>query len=320
MDWTPVLALANRTLVTPALAAALQGKPGVPTGVHVFLTHIAARTTERNVLMKRQLVEAVQALSNGGVTPILIKGAAFLATCQPVSVNRLSTDLDLVIPADAAEISWGILQSIGYRAQAPSAARGAGLSFERDSDVGEVDIHYCLRSFENWPTYDVLEPFCIRTELAGAAILMPSASLHAAILIAHDQLQERDYWRGLIDLRHLVDLREFVAGAGSLDSATLDAFFFTGRSRRALKTQLRTLEQLLPLAPLRNLEGSAWARLQCNRRFWQIGRPQMMHLLTAATLLLDPPILTRRMRPLEERRERAQYLKRMFSAKKPNKV
>ena len=317
-DWTAVLALANRTLVTPALAAALHGNPAVPDDVQAFLAHIAGRTAQRNAMMERQLVEAVQALSGRGITPMLIKGAVFLAAPPAGRVDRLCTDLDLIVSPSQAERADETLRAIGYRPQSSPGA--TGLTFERESDVGGLDLHYRLRSFEHWPSFEELEPFCTETSLEGAAILMPSPSLQAAILIAHDQLQERDYWRGLIDLRHFVDLRAIVAAAGALDPATLTALFPGRRARRALTTQLLTLERLFGIVATHGLDAGAWPRLQCRRRFRQIGHSRTMRLLTAATLLLDPPALTARRGPSPNWRERPQYLKRMFYAQKPNKV
>tara|TARA_B100000678_G_scaffold242502_1_gene213784 strand:- start:184 stop:1236 length:1053 start_codon:yes stop_codon:yes gene_type:complete len=317
-DWSPLLVLANRTMVSPALASALEGQLNIPAEVSDFLYHIAERTRSRNDRMREQLIEVVSALSAVGITPLLIKGAAFLAAEERLRPNRLSTDLDVLVPLHAAAQARDILQSIGYTAPHASAARPAGLSFERSSDVGEVDLHYRLRSFEDWPDFVKIAPFCSRIDLEGAEALLPSPTLQAAILIAHDQLQERDYWRGLIDLRHLVDLRAVFATYGPLDQSTLDAFFFSRRAKRALATQLQTYAKLF-VAEFA-FEPSSWADIQCKRRFYQIQRPRTRGLLTAATLLIDPPALLGRKRHLEAARERAQYLKRMFSGKKPVKV
>ena len=149
---------------------------------------------------------------------------------------------------------------------------------------------------------------------------MPSPTLQAAILIAHDQLQERDYWRGLIDLRHLVDLRSILAQSGPLDGATLSALFESNRARRALLTQLETLRRLFPSTGAFGVEPTLWVRTQYNRRLLQIDRDSVAHLLTTLTLLIDPPLMMGRLRPMETMRERVQYLKRVFTARKPNKV
>ncbi|MBX7481073.1 nucleotidyltransferase family protein [Qipengyuania qiaonensis] len=319
-DWAALLALANRTLVTPALAAALHGNPAVPDEVQAFLTHIAARTVRRNAMMERQLAEAVQALSSQGVVPMPIKGAVVLAAHPAGGADRLFTDLDLMIAPGQATLAGMILGEIGYRSTAPSAAPATGRNFERSSDAGGLDIHYRLRSFDHWPGFAQLAPFCTEATLHGASVLMPSPSLQAAILIAHDQLQERDYWRGLIDLRHVLDLRALVTATGPLDPATLAALFPGGRARRALATQLLTLRRLFGIEAVPGLETGLRPRLQCARRFRQIGRRRTMRWLTAATLLLDPPAVRPRPDTAQNWRERAQYGKRMFYAPKPNKV
>ena len=78
-NWEAQLTLANRTLTTPALATALEGKEGIPRDVASFLTTISERARQRHAMMRGQLCEAVAALDTAGIMPILIKGAAFMA-------------------------------------------------------------------------------------------------------------------------------------------------------------------------------------------------------------------------------------------------
>ncbi len=318
--WESLLTLANRTLVTPALANALADNDQVPPDVREFLAAIASRTLDRNLAMRRQLSECCMALSNCGVLPILIKGAAFMIS-EPRYVNaRLSTDLDLVLQADQKAAAIAALQAIGYEYAPSSISPDAGVNLQRSSDVGGLDIHYRLRSFHPQRQYDDLRPYCDRALLNGAAICVPSRELQLAILVAHDQMQERDYWRGLIDLRHMLDLRAIVLAGGKLNEDILADLFPEGPHRRALETQLLTLEWVFGIARPIHADSGRRARLQVRRRRWQIGRAWALPVTTAATLMIDP------MRPpdavLETGRWRsvAQYYRRMFVPAKDTKV
>lgn len=319
-EWEALLALANRTLVTPTLGNALANNDRVPADVREFIAAVASRTLDRNLAMRRQLSECCIALSNCGVVPILIKGAAFMISA-PLDANaRLSTDLDLVLPADQKSDAIKALQTIGYEYAPSSISPDAGVNLQRSSDVGGLDIHYRLRSFHPQREYDDLRPYCEPVSVDGAAICVPSRELQLAILVAHDQMQERDYWRGLIDLRHMLDLRAIVLAGNQLDENVLARFFPEGPHRRALETQLLTLESVLGIAkPTRSVHGRR-ARLQVRRRRWQIGRAWALPAATAATLMIDP------MRPpdavLETGRWRsvAQYYRRMFVPAKDTKV
>ena len=319
-DWDAVLALANRTLVTPALASALADNDQVPADVREFIAAIASRTLHRNVAMRRQLSECCTALSICGVVPILIKGAAFMISAPVASSARLSTDIDLVLPASRKAAAIEALIAIGFEQAASSIAPDAGLNLQRSSDVGGLDMHYRLRSFHPQREYDELMPFCEPALVDGVAVLLPSRELQLAVLIAHDQMQERDYWRGLIDLRHLLDLRTLVLAGGELDERVLAKFFPDGPHRRALETQLLTLESVFGIATEADLAPGYRARLQVWRRRWQIGRAWALPATTAASLLIDP------MRPpaavLEAGRWRsvAQYYRRMFVPAKETKA
>ena len=99
-DWMEIVASANRCLVTPALAASLRGK-AIPPDAGQYLALILERNTERNLRLKGQIAEAAQALNGIGVTPVMLKGAAWLLTVEHARVGeRIIMDLDVMVPVD----------------------------------------------------------------------------------------------------------------------------------------------------------------------------------------------------------------------------
>lgn len=319
-DWTEILALANRTLVTPALAGALAERDDVPRDVREFLEHIATRVSTRNEAMRAQLEEAAILLTKAGVHPILLKGASFLANTPLPAGTRLFSDLDLLLPRSKADQALEALGDEGYTRCISSVASVDGITLKRDIDPGELDLHFRLRGLPGPPGYDEMMPFTIPAKVGGCKVLALVPSAQAAVLIAHDQIQERDYWRGTIDLRHLVDLHDIVRHHGPLDTEVLHRLFRTSASRRALDTQLLTANRLLGTPLPRNWRPSRIAGLQAKRREWQLAHPSAMPLLTAASLIADLPALIAPLVALPGWRHRARYFKLMFAPRKDTKA
>src|SRR5918999_4550443 len=81
LDWMAVLELANNTLTTPFLIDLVnQPDQSAPEDVRTFVREIYRRNALRNDLLRAQLEEAVAALNERHVIPVLLKGSAILAT------------------------------------------------------------------------------------------------------------------------------------------------------------------------------------------------------------------------------------------------
>src|SRR5262245_46144172 len=82
-DWMAMLDLANRSLATAQLGAAVMGERAVdhvPDDVRVFLKDVQARNRERNRRLIEQLKDALRALNAVGIEPVLLKGIALWAS------------------------------------------------------------------------------------------------------------------------------------------------------------------------------------------------------------------------------------------------
>lgn len=324
IDWEGVLGLANRTLVTPALAEALAAQEAqIPKEAAGMLQVIAERTAARNRLMHEQLTEAVAVLGSRGIRPILLKGAALLARRGPRCANRLLTDLDLMVPRAQGEEALQVLESIGYRRLGDGPASNGsrqGVDLGRESDVGGIDLHYRLKRTGRECDAQWLEAQCSPFALGDAIAAMPSRTALVALFVLHDQLQEGDYWRGRIDLRHLVDLAALAGEQGGLDGAALAAFFPPGRARRALAVQLDTLARWLDIRVPIDVGGAGGRKrvaLQNWRRTLQLRRPGAETAFTLASWLIDPPFGLFENRGVAARGREA---RRMLLEKKATKV
>ena len=237
-DWLNILDLANRTLTTPALEPHLETLEA-PHDVRAFVREVARRNLNRNERMRAQLGEAALALNRVGVTPLLIKGASRLAT-QPNCTGRMISDLDLIIRPDQVEGALHSLTTIGYEisARISGERQHAVASLRRPQDVAEIDLHQRPPG----PPFFLCGPGlltegALRT-LNGGVVRIPSAHLQIYFLVMHDQLHDGAYWRGGVDLRHLWDMGELIAGEDGVDWQRLLNLAPTRLVRNAVKVQL----------------------------------------------------------------------------------
>ncbi|HET7576316.1 MAG TPA: nucleotidyltransferase family protein [Sphingomicrobium sp.] len=289
-DWQPMLQLASDSLTIGSLASAVLKQPeaaGVPEEVSALLEDVLKRTKKRNRRLKRQFSELLPALNAIGVQPIVMRGMASLLGSRP-DPGRLLSDIDLLVPVQSRQACVDVMRSLGY--QLFQGFHGAPFSavLGRASDVGMVDLHTDIQPYVLEVNYDRLAPLCRPKELPAGQVILPNPTCSLLLLILHDQLHDGDYWRGLIDVRHLVESPRLVRSR--VDWETLAGFFPEGAPRNAMYMHLRTAKSLLHLDIPEKYCGETWIRLQLRRRLLQLRVPALMTLLTFLTALVDRPL------------------------------
>ncbi|MBD9373700.1 nucleotidyltransferase family protein [Rhizobium sp. ARZ01] len=225
-DWQAVIALANHTLLTPALFSSLEQTgqiQRVPSDVRKYLQFIHDCNRERNMRLRAQLKEAVTALNKRGIVPVLLKGAVPLFLSRPVlPSSRMTSDLDIGVAAREEASAQACLEELGYL-QVPNE-RGMA----RPQDAGLLELRpYRPHSFER-------PKLVLQNDLR---VKVPSAQSRALHWILHDLVKEGDYLRGRIDLRHLHDLAQLAESDG-IDWTALRASVPDRGVRNAIDTQL----------------------------------------------------------------------------------
>ena len=142
--------LANRSLVTPALADRYRYDSALPPALRPFFMTITTRSVHRNTVMRAQMVEAGIALNKAGIVPLAFKGAALLAQhslaegervegegAAPEGLvdgpadglaNRIFADIDLMVPARQLASAIAALGSLRYTLDGEPGIHGAALS------------------------------------------------------------------------------------------------------------------------------------------------------------------------------------------------
>jgi Uncharacterised nucleotidyltransferase len=242
----------------------------------------------RNDRMAAQLDEAVVAINAGGVMPVLLKGAATLATApQERRGHRLMADLDVLVAPDQVEAALRALVGIGYELHFES---GAGeekwfAELKRPQDAGMIDLHRSAPgpAYFYRPAGNILE-HCRLVSVGQGLAHIPTATYQALVLIIHDQFQDFDYWLGRIDVRHLLELRDLARSPGGIDWDQLVSFAPSNLARNAIASQLVALAELLGVEIPIHMYSRFIPRLQFRRRLLQARFPvtRWPLLMTAA--------------------------------------
>jgi hypothetical protein len=289
-DWAKLADLAGATLTIGILAdRALARETEIPGPIRDLFIEVRERSRRRNDSIRAQFSELLDCLNAIGIEPIPMKGLARLLG-SPAGDCRLLSDIDIMVPADRRDDCAAAMRRLGY-VETEQEDGLAPVVFARSSDVGSVDLHTRLKPRYLNVGYPELARLSSPAKVGSGTSLMPSPTCQALILIAHDQLHDADYWRGLVDVRHLLDLRE-IADEG-VDWASLASFFPAGSCRRALEIALLTASSFGGADVPRVYCGGAGAKLQVGRRRLQARFPFLQPLLTLLTIAGDPPPVSR---------------------------
>jgi hypothetical protein len=282
----------RQTLTTPALILMEFGfrfNDQIPEDVCLCIREIFERNVVRNDRLAAQLAETVAAINNRGVTPVLLKGAAVLATAPRADHGlKLMCDLDIMVWPDQVEPTLEALFALGYTVhhQTPPDAGNWHMDLKRPSDVGMIDLHRAPPgpAFFYRASGDVKQ-HCKITHIGRGSAYIPSATYRALILTIHDQFQDSDYWIGNIDMRHILDLRDLALSPEGIDWTLLASFSPNKLARNALETHLVALFSLLAVdvpAPMRT---RFIPRLQHRRRLAQARLPLLRQALLPIAVL-----------------------------------
>jgi Uncharacterised nucleotidyltransferase len=285
-----LLGLANQTLTTPALMEfATRFKDQIPEDVHSYIREMFERNVVRNDRLAAQLAETVAAINDQGVTPVLLKGAAMLATvARPHWGSKLMSDLDIMVLPEQIEATMAALFAAGYTVdtETPPGAGKWYVDLKRPDDVGMLDLHRELPG----PAFFYRPSGCVRQHCRTVAVgrgtaYIPSPTYQALILTIHDQFQDHDYWIGDIDVRHLIELRDLAASPEGIDWEMLAALTPSKLARNALETQLVGLSRLLGVDVPASMRSRLVPRLQHQRRLAQARLPLLRQALLPIAIL-----------------------------------
>lgn len=159
VPWREVIELASRHLVSPALLGAFSRKAlleVLPDDVHAYANAVLLLNRTRNKKILEQLFDLIAYLNRHGVEPVLLKGAANLASGLYQDPGmRLVRDLDLLIPAQRLEGCVRALQTLGYAPSQPCVQAPHHYPIlHRKGEAAGLELHWNVV----WPPWDSLLP------------------------------------------------------------------------------------------------------------------------------------------------------------------
>lgn len=316
--WPALLETANRTLLSPALHAALSDKAPsglVPDDVRAYLGELNRLNALRNHRLRIQADEAIAALNRAGVVPLLLKGAAMLfERRRGEPMTRMVSDLDLLVGKNDGPRAIECLARLGYIAAARNEWASHGLGdFVRPQDVGAIDLHVeLLREEHLLPAAEVLRAASPRVQRDLSYMLL-SPEHRVLHLLLHDTIQDHGYFDGRLHFRHLHDLASLVAAEPGIDWGAVRDRLQPLRLAGALAWWLLAAEHFFAV-PVPAAIGRPWlARARLWRAQLQIGSLRLRRLGEVAGNLhrsLAWYRLPDRVRPMPRLRHAIDYVRR----------
>jgi hypothetical protein len=221
VDWVDVAGYANRSCLAPALCTALADKglsAAVPEIFKDYLDEIYRFNVTRNEALLEQLREVALLLNSIGVTPLLLKGGAALATgLFPDPGSRFMWDLDLLVPEEMLAESVAVLLANGYAVPEIYTQGVQGAVSWADSHhhpglvcpgaPAKVELHWRLlidggELLQPGDIWERSRPYC-GSLLPGASALLMSPTDELVYCFAHSELAHNHHLYERVDARHL---------------------------------------------------------------------------------------------------------------------
>ena len=196
--------------VCQGLIKAAQGSPSEQ-AIDLIAKSIIADIDCQAMQTRDQLVELIEALAAGGISPVFLKGAAFIAeeSMQP-QPWRPMCDLDFLIEPHEVDQVVAIAKTLGYEAVHKRYSEKYDVHYPmllRPPDVVGLEAHIKL-TWADMP--DFFSPSAFRKssrciEYGNGEVLIPSDMHRLAHLVLHAQISGRRYDRYEFVLRELLD-------------------------------------------------------------------------------------------------------------------
>ena len=181
----------------------------------VLRQHLASHWARRDNLA-RHLREIVAVLNGRGISPVLLKGARSLWEQKPSW--RYLRDIDLLVPAEAAQLAQDGLAGIGYKPDPalPDRPNRHHLApLYKPGFAGWVEIHRSggNRYAERLLATSELFSTSAVADREGLSVLLPSPAMHLLHSAVHHHVGHGGDARGTLSLKGLY---EFASGANDL--------------------------------------------------------------------------------------------------------
>ncbi|MGR0482414.1 MAG: nucleotidyltransferase domain-containing protein [Candidatus Electronema sp. V4] len=215
-DWQKVLRWASQQQIAPLLHSSLSRSgllAHVPADGVEYLLAVWSLNRQRSRMLREALLSVCGQLNAAGIVPLLLKGAnALLPDDYPGAFDRMTADIDLLIPAGRAGEADGALRKNGFR---PLYQSGESYCQERHHDmpllhpVHPVRIELHRRVMEAAKFDDLTQLAWDRAtvrEDGGAKMAVPDPTFRVLHSFLHRSIADHAFAENQTDLRGLIEL------------------------------------------------------------------------------------------------------------------
>jgi len=293
IEWLPIVALANKHFLTPALHARLRHKgllDSLPDDLKPYLDEVYRLNTRRNWMIRNQAQGVVQALNDGGIVPMVLKGGIYLFDNAIDHRARMMIDFDLLVSQSQFDESVLILQRSGYAAADEldghvSHAR----TMMHPERLVTIDLHRTVGRQRSLLGNDEIWRAGAPLPVNGLNAMAPSPTHRVLHSIFHGQIQNRHYVSGTIQLQQIYDLTTLCQHyRDSIDWAAVKYAMNRLKLTRPLSATLTLCHELLGAELPAELPSTAFARWHLSRCKMQLRYNRLMRLSEFLTALTYP--------------------------------
>lgn len=221
---TELVGVANRYFSTVPLWTAVcrHGlRDELDDGISEYLASFQTLNTERNLRLRDQLQECIEALNRAGVTPMPLKGAAYLlGNLYPDPNERFLSDIDLLVPASDIETAASTLHDLGFN---PADSKFDFSEHHhipplvRTLDDVAVELHSSPVATIAGASLSAEDIWANASPVSAGGCDWSAASATDTVLLSflHGEVVDRDMSRCIVNLRGFLDLLYLIRRHGT---------------------------------------------------------------------------------------------------------
>ena len=252
----PALEIAGQHGVAPALAGGLRellsaGLADSWSDILPLLETFEARNRDVNKAAAQAALQTANLLRQQGIEPVFLKGLAFILEAEDHAPWRQVSDIDALIPADAAPAAIDALRNAGYLPGAneavfssvghhhlvPMIEPASGLAIELHTKISNDQSIVA-------PTKDISSR-AVQISSGGSGFAIPSPEDRLIHLVVHAQISNMGYSLRNMHLRDSLDLSH-LARLHDLDWPSIDKDLAAANVKHQAEAFLATAEAILP--------------------------------------------------------------------------
>jgi hypothetical protein len=286
IDWLPVIHMANRCFLTPALHFAMRRKSLthlLPTDLQDYLEIILLQNVKRNRLIAGQAAEFITLLNRRGIRPTLMKGAQSIFASELPEGVVMMADLDILLPEAEFAVGCQMLKSLGYASFEGSSTTTHATTFHRPGALATIDLHRHVGPQTRLLTAGEACRSAEHFERDGLALAGISATHRFLLSFMSYCLFEPQYRNRELPLRALHGLAVICRyHRRRIDWHWIDAIIDRHSLGRRLRVWLHLAQELLLVPPPKTWTADRWARTHLSACLLQLNHPRLARVLRGA--------------------------------------